>query len=726
MIRFGNLSTLSKRVNVSDHVTLAEASSYLGVSKATLRNWDKTGKLKAVRHPVNDYRMYSLTDLRQLRPQLPLFEHSSTITAEPGSTSPLTIREVRKVLSRLHNAMRDTDANSSLIARFDEVSKLLGLALFASEHQATQGIFQSTNLSTRNYAAQIRTAYHSFCRDVPVHQPDAFLELNCTDAAIHECGKILSLVDFRNAPVDVKGLAYEEMIRRTFDKTDNQQFFTPHQIVSFMTDFYADHIRGHICDPASGTGGFLVEVAKSGRSYSSLTAFEIDERLSWVTGLNVYLHGGHDVLSVNLGNGGTLGREAEPYFSSFDLILTNPPFGSDYSDQDELKKYVLGRDRSSRRRGILFLERCAQLLKPNGRMGIIIDEGVLNLSHAEDVRRFLLDHFSLDAIISLPDTAFMPYANVNASILFLRKKHSSKNTAVFFARADKVGRKTNGDDDLIFHSDGSVSLRSDLPDILAAWSMKTPTDGGSFERCYRASVEEHFDSDPDSLRLDFRFHHPSRDDSIRKLESSKWPLISLGDLCDERNNSIIPSKELSDTIILYTGLAHIQSHNGVAHQEPTPANALKSAVKQYEPNDIVFARMRPNLRKVALMNFPEGGYVSPECVVLSPRHDEEGESIIDPVVLSVVLRSDLVFGQITHLIAGIGRPRLNAKDLRRVRVPVPPIDIQRDIRTKYERALAASKALRAQATRLHLDASEGERAAVTTLAVELAGQDKQS
>ena len=85
-----------------------------------------------------------------------------------------------------------------------------------------------------------------------------------------------------------------------------------------------------------------------------------------------------------------------------------------------------------------------------------------------------------------------------------------------------------------------------------------------------------------------------------------------------------------------------------------------------------------------------------------------------------------MFGQITHLIAGIGRPRLNAKDLRRVRVPVPPIDIQRDIRTKYERALAASQALRAQATRLHLDANEGERAAVTTLAVELAGQDQQS
>ena len=51
---------------MSTFVTLAEAASYLGVSKATLRNWDKAGKLRAVRHPINKYRVYALNDLQQI------------------------------------------------------------------------------------------------------------------------------------------------------------------------------------------------------------------------------------------------------------------------------------------------------------------------------------------------------------------------------------------------------------------------------------------------------------------------------------------------------------------------------------------------------------------------------------------------------------------------------------------------------------------------------------
>ena len=703
-----------------DYVTLAEASSYLGVSKATLRNWDKTGKLKADRHPVNAYRIYSLTDLRQLRAKLQSSEDIVQPISNPSSNSMLTVREVRKILARLNNVMRDTDADSSLIARFDEVSKLLALTLYATEHSDTLRVLRSTNHSVSNYAYNVRTAYRSFCRDVPVIQQGLFNNLFCSDVAIHECGKILSQINFKGASIDIKGLAYEEMIRRTFDKTDNQQFFTPHQIVSFMVQFYEEHIYGDICDPASGTGGFLVEIAKRNKNYSSLTGFEIDERLSWVTGLNVYLHGGRNISSTNLANGGSLGENAEQYFSSFDLILTNPPFGSDYSDHEQLEKYELGQGRVSRRRGILFLERCAQLLKPKGRMGIIIDEGVLNLSHAKDVRDFLIKNFELDAMISLPDTTFMPYASVNASILFLQKKEFAGARSTFFARAEKIGRKTNGDDDLLHHTDGQVTLRSDLPKVLQSWRNGVSTHQSSADSWYWVDVHKNFEQDPDSCRLDFRFHHPSRYDSIRNLEVSAWPLVSLGDLCEERNVSVIPSKELSDTMILYTGLAHIQSFTGIVGQEATPANSLRSAVKLYEPNDLVFARMRPNLRKVALMNFSDGGYVSPECAVLCPRRDERGDWIIDPVLLSVVLRSDLVFGQITHLITGIGRPRLSAKDLRQVRVPVPPQSVQRDIRGTYEGELEAANAVRARATHLLQDATERERLAVATVAANLA------
>jgi type I restriction-modification system DNA methylase subunit len=107
---------------------------------------------------------------------------------------------------------------------------------------------------------------------------------------------------------------------------------------------------------------------------------------------------------------------------SLDLVLTNPPFGSDFSDKEHLPKYQLGEGKSSRRRGILFIERCIGWLKPGGRLGVVIEDSVLNGASNKDVRRLVFQHCIVEAVISLPDVTFMPYASAKTSILFLRKK----------------------------------------------------------------------------------------------------------------------------------------------------------------------------------------------------------------------------------------------------------------------------------------------------------------
>jgi type I restriction enzyme M protein len=195
-------------------------------------------------------------------------------------------------------------------------------------------------------------------------------------------------------------------------------------------------------------------------------------------------------------------------------------------------------------------------------------------------------------------------------------------------------------------------------------------------------------------------------------------LLSLDRICNERNEAIVPSKELEGQMILYTGLANIEAEVGVAHQVATPANSLKSAVKRFEPGDILFAKMRPGLRKVALMDCQEPGYASPECVVFTVKKGPEGEAIVDPLLLSVLLRSDLVHGQIMHLIAGIGRPRLSAKDLRQVRIPMPPKDLQQAWKAMYLAEVEASVRLRDKAKSLLKDAAEMERNAVKHIARE--------
>ena len=455
-------------------------------------------------------------------------------------------------------------------------------------------------------------------------------------------------------------------------------------------------------------------------AHSSITAFEIDERLAWVDGMNLAAHGEKDPQVHWLPHGGTLGKGAEMHFGKYDAILTNPPFGSDFTDATLLPLYKLGGERPSRRRGILFLERCHQLLKVGGVLGFIIDEGVLNLPSAEDVRHFITDNFELEAIVSLPESAFMPYATVNASILFLRKLGKSKRSSwkTFFAKSERVGRKGNGDDDYVYDETGAGRLNSDLPDIVELYrEYRSSGICSDSESAYLADVRSNLASDGDGWRLDFRYHHPSREYSRALLARAKGRLIPLGDLCHERHDTLIPSSELADQMILYTGLANIESGTGIAHQVPTPANSLKSAVKRYEPGDIIFAKMRPNLRKVALINFKEGGYVSPECLVFTVK-EIDGRSLIDPLLLSVLLRSDLVYGQITHLIAGIGRPRLANGDLRRVLIPSADLEAQQAWRSRYISEISLSERLKAKAGELLRDAAKMQRDAVEQLAKE--------
>jgi excisionase family DNA binding protein len=701
---------------MTTYVTLQEAAGYLGVSKATLRNWDKAGKLKATRDPINQYRVYALSDLQEIQARLPLEEDKTPKTNEPKSLTP---REIRSLINRLHNILRDNDSHSNIIERFDELTKILFLKLQSEE--TDQDLFhKGREESAHDFADRLRAAYLSIARD-DAKVPSQFKELNAADVAVCECASALDQISFRKVSFDVKGLAYEEVIKNTFDKSDNQQFFTPPQIVKFMVEMLRPELQGAICDPAAGTGGFLVEILKGKVPHSSLTAFEIDERLAWVAGINLATHGASQFATHWLQNGGTLGKEAREFFGKYDSIITNPPFGSDLTDANLLHSFQLGTGRSSRRRGILFLERCHQLLRKGGILAFIIDEGVLNGNSAEDVRRFITENFEIQAIVSLPETAFMPYASVNASILFLRKPKTKgiPPHQTFFGKAEKIGRKSNGDDDLVYEADGKARLNSDLPEILDLFRRHNM--GGTFdasELAYTAEVEKNLSEDPRGWRLDFRFHHPTRKESQRLLDSSERTLVSLADLCEERNETVVPSKELEGQVILYTGLANIEADVGIAHQVPTPANSLKSAVKRFEPGDILFAKMRPGLRKVALMNGEEGGYASPECVVFTVRTKATEQSSIDPLLLSVLLRSDLVHGQIMHLIAGIGRPRLSAKDLRQVRIPVPPEELQRTWRARYLAEIEASARLRDKAEALLRDAAEMERNAVHNLAQE--------
>jgi type I restriction-modification system DNA methylase subunit len=631
--------------------------------------------------------------------------------------------QLKRELAKVHKILRDTDGNSSLLERFDELTKLLFLKIL-SERDPRSRLFDELCEVPKQYSARIREAYATACESQPGLVPEKFRTLNLSNDAILKIGRALSLIHISSSKSDFKGLAYEEILKGTFEKGENQQFFTPRPITSFMVSLMRPFLTGVVGDPASGTGGFLTETVRHGISPAQIFGFEVDERLAWVTGINLLLNGATNFKSVYLGNGGTLGEKGRRLAGKFDAILTNPPFGSDFSDVAELAAYTLGNGLTSRRRGVLFIERCLHMLNPGGFLGIVIDEGVLALPSSTDVRQLILDQSDILAVINLPDTAFMPYASVCTSILLLRKKSKhAKSPTTFYARAEKIGRKPNGDPDVVFNGDGEAHPNSDLDRIITAWEeyQTTGSLASQSKDIFLSNTSKLLQDDGPDARIDYRYHHPSRLKAAAVLKASKYPLVSIGEVCIERNETLIPAAHLDDQTIMYTGLAHMESWNGVAHQVPTPSQSLKSGVRKYYNGDVLFARMRPNLRKVALIEFEKPGYTSSECFVFALRKGKDGEPIFDPYLLSVLLRSDFVFGQIVHLVAGIGRPRISIKDIRKIRIPLAPREHQMMLRKSYLKAEVGCKDLRHQAYAMLAKADKQELQAVENLADGLRG-----
>ena len=123
--------------------------------------------------------------------------------------------------------------------------------------------------------------------------------------------------------------------------------------------------------------------------------------------------------------------EAWEYFRDFrfDLILTNPPFAGEIRDRELLRRYNLAKpalERKSKKgakeeRDVLFIERCLQMLKPGGRMAVILPQGKFNNASLAFIREWLLKRGRLLAVVGLHPNTFKPHTGTKTSVLFLQK-----------------------------------------------------------------------------------------------------------------------------------------------------------------------------------------------------------------------------------------------------------------------------------------------------------------
>lgn len=285
---------------------------------------------------------------------------------------------------------------------------------------------------------------------------------------------------------DVKGDAYEYLLKKLSASGTNGQFRTPRHIIDFIVKLVDPKAGETICDPACGTGGFLIsalthiletntsdeskqmempvfgDLLKSKQwdflDEKAFTGLDNDSNMVKIAALNLYLHklpkakiAYHNTVTSPFG-----GEYAKQKFS---VILANPPFAGKVQ-QDSIQEDLCSGFKT-RATELLFLKWIIDHLEEGGRAGVIVPNGVLfgSTKAHTSIRQKLLEKCDLQGVIALPSGVFKPYSGVATSVLIFEKGKSTENVQFYEITADgySLDDKRN------------IVSENDIPALLSAW-----------------------------------------------------------------------------------------------------------------------------------------------------------------------------------------------------------------------------------------------------------------
>jgi type I restriction enzyme M protein len=388
-----------------------------------------------------------------------------------------------KKFQRSHDAIWEGGKRDPA-ASFDEFSKLLMAKIY--DERFTQmgqeyGFQTKQGEEKKEVARRIVDIYdlvkerNSRVFKVPIDLPDQI---------VFEIVELLQEISLRQTDLDIKGRAFEKFLGKIF-RDESGQYFTPREVVRFMVDFLGPTERDVVIDPACGSGGFLLYslIKVMGRAkhlygedrdsinrivwdfaHKQMFGIEINDRIARIAMMDMVIHeDGHSNIECNnaLSDYADFEKERDIRPSMYTLILTNPPFGAIVKDRRILDSFQLGKGFETQKTEILFIERCLDLLKDGGRMGIVLPDSILRNSSLMYVREFILSNAKVLGVVSLPSHAFVPSgAGVKSSLLFLEKHANVKEGyPVFMAISKHIGFDSRGSPD-----------DNDLTEILDDWA----------------------------------------------------------------------------------------------------------------------------------------------------------------------------------------------------------------------------------------------------------------
>ena len=328
------------------------------------------------------------------------------------------------------------------------------------------------------------------------------------------------------------GNAYEYLLSIMSSQGDAGQFRTPRHIIEFIVDVINPTKDDKVLDPACGTGGFLVSTYnhileqhdgkddpkkkekpltpdERKKLMSNLQGYDIDPTMVRIAQVNMYLH---QFKNPQIFQYDSLTSE-ERWNDKYDVILANPPFMSPKGGIKPHNKFGVASNRAE----VLFVDYIISHLKPKGRAGIVVPEGVIFQSgNAYKALRKNLVENGLFAVVSLPGGVFQPYSGVKTSILFFDNELAKQKSEVAFIKISADGFELGSSKRAIPQNDLPIAL-----ELLQSWPLNN-----NLENSILTLVSKNDIAAKGDYNLSGERYKAGNDYS-----SAVWPMVSLGSLC---------------------------------------------------------------------------------------------------------------------------------------------------------------------------------------------------
>lgn len=307
----------------------------------------------------------------------------------------------------------------------------------------------------------------------------------------------------QSTEIDIRGDVYEYLLSKISTAGRNGQFRTPRHIIRMMVELMKPTPKETICDPACGTGGFLVGASdylretyrndilmnKENRDHymnHMFHGFDMDRTMLRIGAMNMMTHGVESPFIEYRDSLSDQNLDTDKY----SLILANPPFKGTL-DADSVSANLL-KVAKTKKTELLFLALFIRMLKIGGRCACIVPDGVLfGSSNAhKQIRKAIIEDNRLEAVISMPSGVFKPYAGVSTGILIFTKTGNGGTDKVWFYDMKSDGYSLD--------DKRSPVQENDIPDIIERFNhLDKEVDRKRTEQSFLVDKKEIVDNDYD-------------------------------------------------------------------------------------------------------------------------------------------------------------------------------------------------------------------------------------